>query len=113
MPCACGNVFKMASSFEPRQNLFRNCKPFCEDPVLGGRDSRVPSLFLLSVHAVLRRDIPCERVPSVLRKTLETYKYYEQWREPRIMKCSACSKFYTTQKKFDEHKCKSTDNIGT
>ena len=92
---------------QPRHDEFKNVKPYCGDPLLETGPDRVPSLYVLSARMVLRGKIPFERcvVPTVLRKRLETYRSYEQWQGPKIMKCSTCWKFYTTQQKFDKHKC--------
>ena len=104
------HTLKMAS--EKRYDLFKGVKPYLGDPFLGdGKNSQVSSLYLLSIRTVLREDVPYEGyVPTTVQGKLDSYKRCLHWEGPKIMLCSMCGKFYTTQKKFDKHSCGKNPN---
>ena len=91
----------------PRRDVFKNVKLYCEESILDECVDKVPTLYVLSVHSVIRNKVPFEDcgVPTVLHKRLEVYRLYEEWVGPRIHKCSTCEKFFTTEEKFAKHTC--------
>ncbi len=91
-----------------RYDVFKNAKPYYGSPILGADGQRVPALFILCAHTVMVKEIPfteMKSVPPVLKSKLEHYKRYEVYKGPRVMKCSACGKFYTNEQKFQVHAC--------
>ena len=113
----CGHSSKMAANGggapakkkkkRPRRDVYKDVKPYCGDPILDEGPDKVPTLYALSVHSVIRHKVPYAQcgIPTVLHKKLEVYRKYEEWMGPKIHKCSACGKFFTTMEKFDKHVC--------
>lgn len=90
-----------------RRDVFKNCKPYYSTPILECRDN-VPTLFALSVNCVFKQEIAFSQancVPTVLKNRLHFYKKYEEFKGPKIYKCSECGKFYTEARRFDAHSC--------
>lgn len=91
-----------------REDVLKDIEPYCGDPFLERSQEDVPSLHLLCVRCVVCRAVPYERcsIPASVRLELDMFRRLQQWPAPKLMMCSTCEKFYTTQKKFDKHKCR-------
>lgn len=88
-----------------REDLFKGVRPYYGSVVQFEKRDNVPTLFTICVRCVLDKEINFEGVPTVLCSKLAQYKLHQDYNGPKVFKCSVCSKFYTKQKKFDEHSC--------
>ena len=89
------------------KDMFKDSKPYYGSPILETGE-KVPSLFALTVYTVMKDEINfagVDSVPPVLKNKLEYYKQYEEFKGPKIYKCSVCGKFYTNSEKFNIHEC--------
>lgn len=106
-------IGKKMKEEERRVDMFKDSKPYLGndypmDIIIGNSPPRVVhNLSILCVRTVLRGRVPYERseVPTAIRRTLDEYHHLLQWPCPRIMKCSGCRRFYTSQELFDSHTC--------
>ena len=88
-----------------RKDLFKNIKPYYGSRELYEVRECVPTLFSLSVKFVLDRELNYQSMPPSLQSKLNHCKQQQVYKGPKIFKCSICSKFYSKQQKFIDHKC--------
>lgn len=88
-----------------RVDLFSAVRPcYGERGWYEKRDS-VPTLLSIGMKCVVARKLDFQGLPTVLRDKLDHWQLSQDYKGPKVMKCSRCSKFYTKPSRFAAHNC--------
>lgn len=92
---------------KPRVDEFRGARPY-----YGVRrfHEKVPPLFMLCSEVIVKTEMDYGNIrglPPVLKSRLDHYRKYEDYKGPKISKCSVCQRFFSNPEKFKVHECSS------
>ena len=88
-----------------RVDLFKDVKPYYGKAAWDELRDKVPTLFSVCMRVVVKQKLDSEAVPTVLKSKLNHWRHFQDYRGPRVLKCSRCFKYYTKQNKFADHEC--------
>lgn len=87
----------------PCYDLFKDAKPFYGS-LIEKRD-KVPTLFSTIVNNIVENEVKYDALPTVIKGKVDYFKQYSTFPGPKIIKCSQCGHFYTSEEKFIAHMC--------
>lgn len=97
---------EVAAVLVGRVDAFKSVRPYYggEGGWYEQRD-KVPTLFSIGMKYVSEGKLNFQDLPTVLRTKLDHWQHFQEYKGPKVMKCSRCSKFYTKPNRFAAHRC--------